>query len=329
MGIALSWILIFLIVAELALRTIGYHYVPLKLVMLGKHSDRVTEDWRIKHSYQDRYVTFDPLLIWRPNRNYRLFNAQGFKGPILEGKKSRGDFYIFTLGDSNTINPMKGPGWPDYLAELLMGRNPNVKVINAGVWGYSSYQGLLRLKEILHFHPDMVLISFGSNDAHPVTVSDKEYLSYKECFGLLNRQIRLVQFLSFLQDRWIFQNNKQKVLTQRVSLKEYQKNLENMVAIAKKNSIQVILLTRPYLKNMPLPDKTCWRNFGQQYNDVVREVAVEQNVLCIDVFSSFDDQAQFFLPDNDCHFNDDGRKLAAQNIYERIKEFVPKSEEIK
>ena len=39
------------------------------------------------------------------------------------------------------------------------------RVANAGVYGYSSFQGLRRFHELLRYHPDVVTWSFGANDA--------------------------------------------------------------------------------------------------------------------------------------------------------------------
>src|SRR4030095_3444109 len=51
----------------------------------------------------------------------------------------------------------------------------SVTVVNAGVYGYSAFQGLERFKEALPLQPDMALISFGGNDAHLVAASDSEF----------------------------------------------------------------------------------------------------------------------------------------------------------
>jgi lysophospholipase L1-like esterase len=57
-----------------------------------------------------------------------------------------------------------GPHWPGYLGEIL-GASGDRTVVNAGVYGYTSFQGLRRLKQCLDQQPDLVLISFRINDA--------------------------------------------------------------------------------------------------------------------------------------------------------------------
>jgi len=96
-----------------------------------------------------------------------VFNSQGFRGKELGGKQ-HGEFRIFTIGDSNTLGwggSEDAPNWPVHLEDLLQESNNRFTVINAGVWGYTSFQGMRRFKEVLGYDPDMVIISFGSNDA--------------------------------------------------------------------------------------------------------------------------------------------------------------------
>ena len=72
-------------------------------------------------------------------------------------------------GDSLTDGPPRG-GWPSWLHRLLAEQPPapvrRFEVLNAGVAGYSSHQGVLRfLQEVDRYQPDLVLVSFGWNDA--------------------------------------------------------------------------------------------------------------------------------------------------------------------
>ncbi len=174
-----------IIIAETCLRLAGYHYNPLTI----KRTDAVLKDvtnsdWRPYHQTQDLYSEIDPELIWRPKKNFKgIFNAQRLRGRELPPVKPADAFYIFTLGDSNTLGGYDYPSWVEYLAEILKKNDPNVYVENAGVWGYTSFQGLLRLKKILPLKPDMILISFGCNDAHRVFISDKNYISSKKLFS--------------------------------------------------------------------------------------------------------------------------------------------------
>ncbi|MFC7337741.1 SGNH/GDSL hydrolase family protein [Haloferula chungangensis] len=63
---------------------------------------------------------------------------------------------VVCFGDSITKR-----GYPE-----IMGKALGVKVVNAGVAGHTSAEGLRRIrKDVLDLHPDVVVIFFGTNDA--------------------------------------------------------------------------------------------------------------------------------------------------------------------
>ena len=121
----------------------------------------------------------------------------------LPGPKSTDEFRILTVGDSNTLGWHNGASWPASLGRLLEADRPGVTVVNAGVWGYSLLQGVARLREALFLSPDLVLISFGSNDAHPVSVSDRQFLERGRLQDGLIRiliKVRIGQLVAALLD---------------------------------------------------------------------------------------------------------------------------------
>ena len=157
--------------AETSLRSLGYRYSPMAI------EDASGRDDRLIHLFKLEDFVTDPALLWRPRANQSVFNAQGFRGHELSSPKTSGEFRIFAVGDSNTLGwaGEDGTHWPGFLEGVLAEARPDLVVINAGVWGYSSHQGLQRFLEVLDYDPDLVLISFGSNDAHYVDVSDARF----------------------------------------------------------------------------------------------------------------------------------------------------------
>ncbi len=130
------------VIAEMALKIIGYSYSPLKLSGpeefvkgLGK------TDWRLHHISYDKYCVYDHQLIWRPRKGYRIFNAQGFRGAELNSLKRPGEYRIFVIGDSNSAGPYNSPGWPEYLGQLFRRDTPSVTVTNAACWGIPHIRG--------------------------------------------------------------------------------------------------------------------------------------------------------------------------------------------
>lgn len=106
-------------------------------------------------------------------------NSRGFNSPefVCGGK---GDaLRVVTLGDSRTM----AEGVPferlyGRRLETLLNARPGRRheVINAGVSGYSSYQGLVQLeRELLSCGPDVVTVLFGINDQDvDQGISDRE-----------------------------------------------------------------------------------------------------------------------------------------------------------
>ncbi|MDX2168155.1 MAG: SGNH/GDSL hydrolase family protein [Deltaproteobacteria bacterium] len=95
-------------------------------------------------------------------------NARGYRTPPFELAKPPGVIRVVCLGDSSTfgMNVEADDSYPRRLAALLDERHPGrFEVINLGVPGYSSRQGLEQLRrEALGLAPDVVTFAFGTND---------------------------------------------------------------------------------------------------------------------------------------------------------------------
>ncbi len=96
-------------------------------------------------------------------------NTRGFNTPDVPLQKPPGTFRVVALGDSSTFGwgVESEQAYPRVLEALLRERHPGraIEVINLGVCGYSSLQGLMLLeREGLLYQPDVVTLSYGSND---------------------------------------------------------------------------------------------------------------------------------------------------------------------
>jgi len=298
------------VMAEVGLRILGYEYSPLDIQV-------ARNDSRVQHVFEDHYFIYDPDLIWRPKRNYDVFNEQGFRGPVLESPKPAGRYRIFTVGDSNTLGWAgdEGANWPEVLDDLLAEGDGEAEVVNAGVWGYTSYQGVLRFRETLPFEPDLVLISFGSNDAHPVYFEDKDF-GYQRIWDArldhLLVRLRLGQAALSLMNRSSATSEGE--LGHRVSLPDYRRNLEIIIDEARAAGIKVILMTRPYVGQTV--DSRRWSFYASDYNATTGEVAEEYGVPLIDLYSLFRTREDLF--EDPSHFTEEGHDLAARIVYEQV-----------
>ena len=242
-ALVLFSVLLTLLAVEGVLILVGYEYSPLSI------EAGPGDDARQYHLFEDSHFAYDPDSIWRPKKDFSVFNSQGFRGPELAAAKEPGSFRIFAVGDSNTLGwaDRNGSNWPADLEELVQVSDPEAVVVNAGVWGYSSYQGLIRLREVLEWDPDLVLISFGSNDAHPAAVSDREFAATPIRTISMARVAggsRLGQLVLALVDR---SRSGGEELRARVSLEDYRRNLVAMIEACAEHDVQVVLMTRPYI----------------------------------------------------------------------------------
>jgi len=299
-----------LIIAELGLRLIDYRYSPVKI------GAGVAGDFREEHAFRDRNLVYDPDLIWRPHSGqFSPFNPQGFRGVPVVTPKPPGTFRIFALGDSNTFgwDVDEGANWPAQLQQLFAG-TPGVEVVNAGVWGYTSYQGLARFKELIPFEPNLVLVSFGGNDAHQVRVADAGYVRGHDRIDRITRATRRSRLAQLAVSGWDLVSMAAAgsgALVPRVSLGDYRAHLREIIALGRARGITIVLLTRPFIGESN--DPASWKTYAPQYNAATLAIAAEEHVPVIDVYGAFHNREKLF--DDESHFGVAGHREAAQMIH--------------
>lgn len=311
LAVALVATALCLVLVEQTLRATGFEYRPMTIDVANE------EDARLYHLFEDNHFVYDPEAIWKPKKSYQIFNAQGFRGPEVSVEEAAGRLRVFTVGDSNTLGwaTEEGGNWPHELGELIAKIRPDSEVVNAGVWGYSSYQGVVRLREVLGYRPDLVLVSFGSNDAHRVLHSDRDFARGGLFAGNSLRRLldyRLGQLAAAAWDRW---RGGAAELRPRVSLDEYRDNLREMARLCRESGAEMVLLTRPYVGRVR--NATWWKNFGGEYNLATVEVAESEGLLLIDLYSYFKDQDKLFSDES--HFTREGHELAASIVLQPLK----------
>jgi lysophospholipase L1-like esterase len=302
---------------EFVLRAAGYQYSPIKI------GTNINSDFREQHAFHDRNLVYDPDLIWRPfSGQFSPFNPQGFRGPTIDKEKPPGTYRIVAIGDSNTFgwDVDEGANWPAQLQDRFAASKPGTQVINAGVWGYTSYQGLQRFKEMLAFHPDLVLVSFGANDAHPVAVPDAEYVRSHDRIEQItraSRKLRLAQLAVAGWDRAQMMTGG-RTLGPRVSLDDYRAHLRDMIRDGDRAGVRVVLLTRPYVGTST--DPASWKTLAPAYRAATIEAGRESNVAVIDVYEAFKDKPDVF--DDEAHFGVAGHRMAAALLHDELTKLI-------
>lgn len=311
----IAGIIIGLLIIEAILNLINYSYTPLTIKAINKTEHK--SDWRSYHIFEDKSFVYDPYLIWRPKKNYTVFNSEGYRGREMNSNRGSNMYCIFAFGDSNVLGWHNGPNWPGYLDEIIQSQGRDCLVVNAGIWGYTLFQGYRRFKEALIYKPNMLFISFGANDAHRVGVPDKQYCY--EMFGLKSKIHRAKSGLLLISffDKFFKKGNTE--LVPRVSLREYETYLNEIIKLCRIHNIKIILFTRPFTGDSR--DKLRWKYFAPEYNAVVRKIAIANNIELIDLFEYFRDKTEYFADEG--HFTEEGHKVAANFIYNKIEKYLP------
>jgi len=148
----------------------------------------------------------DLLYVFKPHFKGTIYhvaariNNHGLRGEDFATRKPRGLRRVLCLGDSRTFGYKVGQDqpYPARLERLWRNRHPDrpLQVINAGMPGYSSYQGL-RFLELrgLRFDPDVVTVAFNFNDRR--FVLRPEQADSPEWFRRAARGLRLRHRLGF------------------------------------------------------------------------------------------------------------------------------------
>lgn len=303
---------------EIVLRIAGYTYSPLALIPPDNRNDfrpvhTASRDPRVSG---EPLTVFDPELLWVPNPRYGdLLAADGTRGGPLAEARAQARKLVVAVGDSNTLGQRDGPDqWPGYLQDLIELNAPagGWRVVNAGVYGYSSFQGLRRARQVLRHRPDVVYFSFGSNDAHPVYRTDEAYA--RRVARLAGwRWLRIAPPL--MHAWWRARDGSAAgPVTHRVPLPEYRRNLEEFVRLSREAGARPILLTRPYRGQSSAPDH--WMAYAPLYNQATRDVAKDRNVDFVDVYELFRGTPELFTDES--HFTRRGYQRLAQELLSQL-----------
>lgn len=208
--------------------------------------------------YPDFYIK-DKDLFWRLEKSAWEINSLGLRDREVAPKKEANTIRIICIGDSITY------GWPAPLdktyprileAKLKKERpDKRIEVLNAGVPGYTSYQGMLWLeKELINYSPDIVIAYFGVNDSVVSAIEDKEYkmppafilkaVNYLKRFSAYRLYKKIIMHLQY-----VMKKNDEKYDTVRVTEEDFTKNLAQLSLIAEQANCQIIFIDNAVFYN--------------------------------------------------------------------------------
>lgn len=263
--------------------------------------------WTLVPNLKNKQVTETLANLENTPSSYTYStNEMGFRSPPLHPPGSR--FRILAIGDSTTFGQHVADNetWPAQLQQILDPRAEVIEVINAGVIGASSFQGLAFLyTRGLALKPDLLIATFGFNDWAAARLSDRQRAAVYQCRGFSG------MLGVFLYGRT---PGGGEGLVQRATPGEY---LDHMLAIAqlcKNNGIQLLFIIwpKPYSENDP-------EDAPLPYMNLLTEVCTLSSVNCIDLTSPFRGAKEpLFL---DCvHATPAGCRIVAETLAVHLQE---------
>lgn len=275
--------------------------------------------WRFR---PDQVITSDFFV----EGEYHI-NSHGLRGPDFSAKKTPGTFRIICLGNSCTFGWQVGENdpFPRKLETKLREIAPNThsQVINAGVTGYTTFQGLRFLRnEVLDWEADMLIVNYCWNDhwAGGQDIADKDQkmpaqwiLDLQNAFGR-TMTYRWLKFVIFSIRKPVTEFSHTEPVY-RVGLADYRSNLEAMIEMARSRGIPVVLLTSPIPPKKDFPP-TMVHLFHEKYNEITRSFSGQRGVTILDVSAEFAKyEGLYEEPGTDpIHYNINGHNIITRMI---------------
>jgi len=288
--------------------------------------------WKFNPGYTGRLYTF----------KYAHINRQGFLGKDLEDPKGADLIRIVALGGSVSLGyGVRGTGdcycsLLDSLLELEAGPW-RYEVVNAASVGYSSLMGRQFVEHYLeNLQPDVLVAAFGWNDSILRHAADKDpdywkknRLEFTPKFGQEN-SILCVMVPRIIDDarrrlwgrgaKGVRAESANRQFVPRVSVQDFQLNLEAMHQWCAAHGVKMVLLTEA-AANDSRSSAGAIQNL-QPYHTAVRQMAFSQGVPLADVDSCLEGEGTAPYYDNaevDCvHLNRSGQLRMAQIVKQTL-----------
>lgn len=251
-------------------------------------------------------------------------NSLGLRGAEVSKVKTKRR--VLALGNSCTFG--WGVSYQDtYTQHVNALLGDAFEVINAGIPGYSSFQGKRFFeRELIYLHPDIVLILFAWNDhwaaANQIADKDQEFppQAVIACQNILSRFhfYRLVKklLLAAIEKEPDSLFDRQ-ALVYRVGLEDFRKYLQEICRFACSNGATPILLTSPIpslTTYYPPGSRSPMHRYHEKYNQVIRDLSTSDGIDLVDLAREFDrfDGLYDDAVKDPIHFNAQGHRLAAE-----------------
>ncbi len=321
------------------------------LVATAELAVRIRQAWKHGTSLTlDQMYEIDPTTKLRVPKAGRDFgririDSRGFRNPELADPKPAGVVRLAFLGASTTFCAEVSSNeatWPSLVAEALRRRFPSrpIDFVNAGVPGYTVERSLVNLeRRVAPLKPDVIVIYHATNDlsgelralaaGHGIDVAPPEasWLARRSLlWNLVSKN------LTVLVAQWRADSGTSEyVPIERAALgKEFRSGLERLVEAAKRTGAEVAVVT--FSTHMRAAQEGKARNRAMQsavlympgmsfdglveafgrYNEIIRQVAQEENVMLIGDDDRIPGDPLHFV--DSVHFTDAGSRAQAERV---------------
>lgn len=295
-------------------------------------------------------MEFDSFLFWRLKKDVPGLRIAGkirnneidfavtthnhLRSPPVAETKSR--YRILAIGDSCTfgLGVNDDQTWPAQLQAKLDREGYQAEVVNAGVPGYTAFQGMRYLhRDGLKLKPDVVVASFGFNDfdlwASRSDVQTARYLALRRWELILVRSrlyLGLRNGIKRLKDPstgkgMVKVKSKStgeiQVRRRRLSEGEFEATLQYIKKTCDENDVKLVLMVWPYAEQV---SKRSDRPQLYQKNTVA--ISGENRIPWVDLPHVFVLSRKSLFLDH-VHANPNGCRLVADAVYRKLVSELP------
>ncbi len=268
---------------------------------------------------------------------------------LLAWNEIKDKYRIVCLGDSITYGEdlPYAETYPAVLAQLLQQKHADldVVVINSGVRGHTSVQGLARLeRDVLWYKPHVVFIAFGLNDGR---------LGYWPLDPIRERQMRgdgsfSGRIAALLQHShlWLTLRARTRRLMRRLGWQEKVPKMpadgapqprvsregfvmaqERLVKGIKENGCEAVFLmtATPVMEVFAAQLGPAWQQrqlaLYDEYNDILRQIAADYGAYVLDLYAIFTNHREelpLLLAEDGVHLTATGERLVALSALQAL-----------
>jgi lysophospholipase L1-like esterase len=300
-----------------------------------------------------RWTRYDPVLGHGNVPGFAVpelevtINTLGFRGGELARRKRPGVVRIFCLGDSTTFGIWRQSAremranapYPAALERLARADGYDVEVVNAGVLGQTTNDGIVQLlTQILPLEPDVITLRFGNNDHAQALLNDVTPLATRWEYPIVHAlpglawRSEALRFVFHAYRGYVARHRPYPAL--RVPIGQFEENLHRFVTIARERDVRLAFVDFPYreierglspdetLPNALQPARTLSELHAShdRYQAVVARVAARTGTPLVRTLDAMRTAAEPTFTDYDLsHPNAAGYGVIARRLYEDLR----------